>query len=77
MTNDSAISLLTTLVGLGVSVLLAGIPWAYSVHGRLATIEVSLREALSALSRVADLERRIGKLEFSLAREEEQRHANS
>jgi hypothetical protein len=65
MTNDSAVSLLTTFVGIGVTVLLAGVPWAYSVHGRLATIEVSLREAINALSRVAELERRVGRLEFS------------
>jgi len=61
---DIAITLLTTLVGVGVTVLLAGIPWAYSVHGRLATIETSLRDTLNALPRLNELELRITRLEF-------------
>lgn len=34
--------LLTTLVGVGVTILVAGVPWAFAVHGRLASIEAKL-----------------------------------
>jgi hypothetical protein len=66
MNPNDAIGLLTSLVGLGVSILLAGIPWAYSVHGRLATIEASLRETLGAPGRMVELERRVTKVELQL-----------
>lgn len=41
--NTILITVLTCLVGVGVTILLAGIPWAYNIHGRLRSIEVELR----------------------------------
>jgi hypothetical protein len=66
MNMDTAISILTFLVGIGVSIMLSGIPWAYSVHGRLATIETSLRDAILALARLNDMERRLVRIETLL-----------
>jgi hypothetical protein len=64
MSLESAVSLLTSFVGIGVTVLLAGIPWAYSVHGRLATIEASLRDAVAPLARLNEVEQRMLRLEM-------------
>jgi hypothetical protein len=64
MTIETAVTILTSLVGVGVTVLLTGIPWAYSVHGRLATIETSLLNAIAALARLNDLEHRVVRLEM-------------
>ena len=44
MAAEASITLLTSLVSIGVVILLAGIPWAYTIHGRLATIEASLKQ---------------------------------
>ena len=64
MTVETAISILTSLVGVGVTILLTGVPWAYSVHGRLATIETSLRDAVAALARLNEIEHRVVRLEM-------------
>jgi hypothetical protein len=70
MSLEAAVSLLTSFVGIGVTVLLAGIPWAYSVHGRLATIEASLRDAVAPLARLNEVEQRILRLEMRLEQSE-------
>ena len=70
MSMDTTVSVLTSLVAVGVSVLLAGIPWAYSVHGRLATIETSLRDAVAALARLHELEQRVLRLEMRMEHRE-------
>lgn len=70
MSLEAAVSLLTSFVGIGVTVLLAGIPWAYSVHGRLATIEASLRDAVAPLARLNEVEKRILRLEMLLENSE-------
>ena len=63
MAVESFVPLLTSLVGIGVSILLAGIPWAYGVHGRLTQIETSLKELLGERARWSDLERRLTRIE--------------
>jgi len=60
---ESSVPLLTSLVGVGVSILLAGIPWAYGIHGRLTQIETSLKELLSERTRWTDLDRRLTRVE--------------
>lgn len=64
MSLELITTVLTSLVGVGVSVLLAGIPWAYSMHGRLTRIEATLAAHLSRLNVLNDLELRVARLEF-------------
>ena len=42
------LDLVTALVGVMTSIMLAGIPWAYSIHGRLRSIETKLETAAGA-----------------------------
>ena len=64
MSVEASITLLTSLVGVGVAVLLAGLPWAYSIHGRLATIEATLHDYLRQADRLAELQARVTRLEL-------------
>lgn len=57
-------TILTSLVGLGVMIMLAGIPWAYCIHGRLTKIETSLKDRLVDSDRTTDIERRVTRLEL-------------
>ncbi|MGY8768987.1 MAG: hypothetical protein ACKVH8_11255 [Pirellulales bacterium] len=63
MNNDVAITILTCLVGTGVSIMLAGIPWAYSVHGRLTCIETSLTHTVDMHRRLDMMEQRMTRVE--------------
>lgn len=65
MTTEIAMTTLTCLVGVMVMILLAGVPWAYSVHGRLTLIETTLRDQLRLTQRVEDLSNRVTRLEIS------------
>jgi hypothetical protein len=53
-----------------VTILLAGIPWAYSVHGRLATIEARIRDAVAPLARLNEMEQRVIRLEMRFEQRE-------
>lgn len=64
MSHEASITLLTTLVSLGVMILVAGIPWAYTIHGRLATIETRLAEHWRYAERLDSLLERITRLEL-------------
>jgi hypothetical protein len=64
MTPDHSLPLLTSLVGVGVAILLAGIPWAYGIHGRLTTIEATLKEHLLRREAWQELDRRVTRLEL-------------
>lgn len=63
MPVDQPLPVLTSLVGVGVAILLAGIPWAYGIHGRLTTIETTLKEHLPRRESWQELERRVTLLE--------------
>ena len=63
MAVESSVPLLTSLVGIGVSILLASIPWAYGIHGRLTQIETSLKELLGERPKWSDLDRRLTRIE--------------
>ena len=60
---DQPLPLLTSLVATGVAILLASIPWAYGIHGRLTTIETTLKENLPRRDAWIELERRVERLE--------------
>jgi hypothetical protein len=64
MSVEASITLLTSLVGVGVAILLAGLPWAYGIHGRLATIEASLRDYLRHADQLAEMQARVTRLEL-------------
>jgi hypothetical protein len=64
MSVDASITLLTSLVSLGVVILLAGIPWAYGVHGRLTMIETSLKDYLRHADRLDGVLERLARLEM-------------
>lgn len=59
------IELLIGLVGLQAMVLLAAIPWAYSVHGRIVAIESRLIANLDLVDRVTILERDVLTLQIA------------
>lgn len=72
MSAEASMTLLTSLMSLGVVILLAGIPWSYTIHGRLATIEASLQIHLRQAERLDDLLQRVTRLE-----REAQHHADA
>lgn len=65
MPLDQPLPLLTSLVATGVAILLAGIPWAYGIHGRLTTIETTLKEHLLHREAWQELNRRVTRLEVN------------
>jgi hypothetical protein len=71
MSVETSITLLTSLVSIGVAILLAGIPWAYTIHGRLTTIEACLSHHLRQAERVDGLHDRVARLEIEYERSEE------
>lgn len=73
MPAETSITLLTSLMSIGVVILLAGIPWAYTIHGRLATIEASLSQQPQHSARLDSLVERLARLEVELNRREEAR----
>ncbi|HTN73742.1 MAG TPA: hypothetical protein VL096_00795 [Pirellulaceae bacterium] len=64
MSVESSITLLTSLVGIGVAILMAGIPWAYVIHGRLTKIEVNLQNYVRNVDRLDDVLARLARLEL-------------
>jgi hypothetical protein len=64
MTSESAFTLLNSFAGVGVTIMLAAIPWAYRVHGRLTQIETMLTSHLRSVQQVTELERRMTRIEI-------------
>ena len=51
--------LLVCLLSVGVAILTAGLPWAYSVHGRLTEIETLLRYRTKEHELINDMDKRL------------------
>ncbi len=68
MSLESAVPVLTCLVSVSVAILLAAIPWAYGIHGRLTTIETSLHAHLGHGDRLQNHEQRLARLEIQQER---------
>jgi len=68
MTNPgrSRIDILTALIGLGVAILLAGVPWAYTMQGRLSKIEALMEETVRLNHNAAAQDKRITLLEATI-----------
>ncbi len=71
MTVEVAITVLTSLVGISVAIMTAGVPWAYGVHGRLTKIEATLNDHLVSVIRLSKLENRVLRLELEREAERE------
>lgn len=77
MTTDRLITVQTAMQGVAVAILLAGLPWAYSMHGRVTSIEsnattsaervremaIDVKEMNRNAARIDVLEQRINALE--------------
>ncbi len=57
----------TVLLGIITSIMLAGVPWAYLVHGRLTKIETKIETMKTAHARIDAVESRVGKCETDIA----------
>jgi len=64
--NGKKVELVTVLLGLGVSVLLAGVPWAYLVHGRLVSIETRLNMTTSHEEKIDLIDNRLLACEIAI-----------
>ena len=76
-TTDRLIAIQTGLLGIAVVILMASVPFAYSIHGRLSAVEINSARAVEDVkaiggdlkvmnvnaSRIDGLERRIDRLE--------------
>ncbi len=63
MSLETSLTILTSLMSLGVAILLAGVPWAYGIHGRLTIIETHLQAHLRQAERMDDVAQRLARLE--------------
>lgn len=61
------VDLSTVFLGLICTILLAGVPWAYGIHGRLTRIETKLEIIAGVESRIASCELRLQELEKDVA----------
>lgn len=68
MSLETTLSLLISLMSIAVTILLAAIPWAYGIHGRLTTIETSLQPLAGDRERLHQVEQRLARLELQLQR---------
>ena len=61
--TETAVTLVCGLLGVQTTILIAAIPWAYSMHGRVTRIEASTATAANLGDRVSSLESRLLRLE--------------
>ena len=64
--SEWAVSLVCGLLGVQTTILIAAIPWAYSMHGRVTRIEASAATAADLIDRVSSLESRLLRIEVEL-----------
>ena len=64
--SEWAVSLVCGLLGVQTTILIAAIPWAYSMHGRVTRIEASAATAADLIDRVSLLESRLIRIQFEL-----------
>jgi len=61
--TETAVTLVCGLLGVQTTILIAAIPWAYSMHGRVTRIEASAATAADLGDRVSSMESRLLRLE--------------
>lgn len=62
------ITIMVALFGVQTTILIAAVPWAMSVHGRLATIDQKLATGEQLMTTFGEHEKRIGGLESEVVR---------
>ena len=64
--SEWAVTLVCGMLGGQTTILIAAIPWAYSMHGRVTRIEASAATAADLIDRVSSLESRLLRIEVEL-----------
>ena len=64
--SEWAVTLVREMLGVQTTILIAEIPWAYSMHGRVKRIEASAVTAADLIDRVSSLESRLLRIEVEL-----------
>jgi thiamine pyrophosphate-dependent acetolactate synthase large subunit-like protein len=64
--SEWAVTLVCGMLGVQTTILIAAIPWAYSMHGRVTRIEASAATAADLIDRVSSLESRLLRIEVEL-----------
>ena len=64
--SEWAVTLVCGMLGVQTTILIAAIPWAYSMHGRVTRIEASAAPAADLIDRVSSLESRLLRIEVEL-----------
>ena len=64
--SEWAVTLVCGMLGVQTTILIAAIPWAYSMHGRVTRIEASAATAADLIDRVSSLEWRLLRIEVEL-----------
>ena len=64
--GEWAVSLVCGLLGVQTTILIAAIPWAYSMHGRVTRIAAAAGLAAGLGERVSSLESRVLRIEVEL-----------
>ena len=63
---------LVCLLTVGVGILVAGIPWAYNIQGRLTEIETLLRYRTKEHELINEMDKRLIRVELGMDRMEDQ-----
>ena len=64
--SEWAVTLVCGMLGVQTTILIAAIPRAYSMHGRVTRIEASAATAADLIDRVSSLESRLLRIEVGL-----------
>ena len=64
--SEWAVTLVCGMRGVQTTILIAAIPWAYSMHSRVTRIEASAATAADLIDRVSSLESRLLRIEVEL-----------
>ena len=64
--SEWSVTLVCGMLGVQTTILIAAIPWAYSMHGRVTRIEASAATAADLIDRVSSLESRLLRIEVEL-----------
>jgi hypothetical protein len=62
------ITIMVALFGVQTTILIAAVPWAFSVHGRLATIDQKLSTGEQLMTTFGEHEKRLSAIEVSVVR---------
>ncbi len=67
MVESKKVQLNTVFLGIIATLMMAGVPWTYSINGRLTRIETTLEMALDAHSEINAIDKRLNACETDIA----------